>query len=49
MKYKNKSELKLVLPGIGEVEPGETIETDKIIENSNFEEVKSGYTKDKKK
>lgn len=37
MKYKNISSQTQEIIGIGVVKPGETIETKKIINNSNFE------------
>jgi len=35
--YRNKTDQDQILPNIGLVEAGKTIETDKVIENSNFE------------
>jgi hypothetical protein len=37
--YKNLSTQKLVIPGVGEVEPGETIESKDELRNYNLEEV----------
>jgi len=38
--YRNISNVTQSLIGVGEIKAGETIETDKVIENPNFELVK---------
>ena len=37
MKYKNTSSLDQVIPNVGHVAPGATIETNDVIENLNFQ------------
>lgn len=39
MEYKNKTKKDLILMGYGKVGAGETIKTNKKINNANFEEV----------
>lgn len=39
MKYQNISKLPQALSGHGTVEPGATIQSEKIIENANFKQV----------
>lgn len=44
MKYKNISGRTLSLPDIGEVKADQIIETEKEINNANFEKVEEGKT-----
>ena len=39
-KYKNISDQKIVIINVGEVAPGETIETDEPVNSPNLEQVK---------
>jgi hypothetical protein len=48
-KYKNISGVALSLPEIGTVEAGAVVETDKEINNSNFEKVEENKTAEKSK
>lgn len=43
-KYKNISDQKQVLMGIGEVAPDAIIETDTEINNANFQKIEAGKT-----
>jgi hypothetical protein len=42
--YKNLSDQKLTIPGVGEVEPGETIDSLAQLHNVNLEEVGQSQT-----
>lgn len=45
MKYKNKSSRDLIVPGVGRIPASGTVETEKTIQNPNFEAVKKATAK----